>query len=288
MPVPDLVTIVSVAYNSMDVLPEMLASVPKGVRVIVVDNASKHADALAALCQKMGAELVTNPDNMGFGYACNRGAERATTEFVMFLNPDATLHEGALDELIAAARRFPAASAFNPRIALADGSMQFHYRSRLMPLREYMPHRWPETDAEVTVLMGSALFARKSAFDAVGGFDQNIFLYHEDDDLSRRMRAKIGPIMFVRNALVTHLAEKSSGTDPATFYFKRYHQARSRVYAARKNGRAAPFFVALIGGVLAMLAPDMLWSKNRRWKSWGILRGVLSTLRDGGKGRGLL
>lgn len=288
MTAQDLVTIVSVAYNSMDVLPEMLASVPNGVRVIVVDNASKNGAALADLCQKTGAELVSNPENMGFGYACNRGAERATTEFVLFLNPDATLKPDTLDELIAAARRFPKASAFNPRIALADGSVQFHHRSRLMPISEYMPHRWPEDDAEVTVLMGSALFARKSAFDAVGGFDESIFLYHEDDDLSRRMRAQIGPIMFVRRAFVTHLAEKSSGTEPATFYFKRYHQARSRVYAARKHGRSAPFLTALIGALLAMLAPDMLWSKTRRWKSWGILRGVLSTIKDGGQGRGTL
>ncbi len=288
MPVSELVTIVSVAYNSMDVLPEMLASVPAGVRVIVVDNASKQGEQLADLCQKAGAELVRNPDNMGFGYACNRGAERATTEFVFFLNPDATLHPDTLDELVAAARRFPTASAFNPRIALADGSAQFHYRSRLMPVSEYMPRQWPEEDAEVTVLMGSALFARKSAFDSVGGFDENIFLYHEDDDLSRRMRAQVGPIMFVRRAFVTHLAEKSSGSDPATYYFKKYHHARSGVFAARKHGRNGVFAIALLGGILALLAPDMLWSKTRRWKSWGILRGVLSTLTDGGKGRGTL
>ena len=151
-----------------------------------------------------------------------------------------------------------------------------------------MPRRWPDQDAEVTVLMGSALFVRRSEFQAVDGFDENIFLYHEDDDLSRRLRAERGPIMFIRDAFVTHLAEKSSGSSNATFYFKRYHQARSRVYAAQKHGRPAPFTITLIGGLLACLAPDMLYSSQRRAKSWGILRGVLSTLRDGGKGRGRL
>ena len=279
-------TIISVAHNSNDVLPEMLASVPTGTSIIVVDNATKDLAELRQICKKFSAMLIENGENRGFGFACNRGAERAETEFLFFLNPDASLVPDTIDQLIAAMQRFPKASAMNPRIALADGSVQFHHRSRLMPVSEYMPHRWPETDSDVTVLMGSALFARRSDFEAVGGFDEDIFLYHEDDDLSRRLRAERGPIMFIRDAFVTHLAEKSSGSSNATFHFKRYHQARSRVYAVKKHGRGAPFLTAFIGASLAMLSPEMLYKSSRRAKSWGIMRGVLSTLRDGGKGRG--
>ena len=151
-----------------------------------------------------------------------------------------------------------------------------------------MPKGWPHADKELTHLVGSAMFVRRSDYEAVGGFDENIFLYHEDDELSRRMLAQRGPVMFVRDAFVTHLAEQSSGTSAETFHFKRYHAARSRVYSARKHDRPGAFLFPLIGGILAMLAPDILWSKTRRWKSWGILRGVLSTLKDGGKGRGAL
>jgi N-acetylglucosaminyl-diphospho-decaprenol L-rhamnosyltransferase len=281
-------TVISVAHNSNDVLPEMLESIPVGTQIFVVDNATRDLEGLRAICAKFNATLIENGENKGFGYACNRGAERATTEFLFFLNPDATLKPDTIGQLAAAMGRYPKASAMNPRIALANGAAQFHYRSRLMPVSEYMPRRWPDQDAEVTVLMGSAMFVRRSEFEAVGGFDENIFLYHEDDDLSRRLRAERGPIMFIRDAFVTHLAEKSSGSSKETFYFKRYHQARSRVYAARKHGRSGPFTIAFIGGILAMLAPDMLYSATRRAKSWGILRGVLSTLRDGGKGRGML
>ena len=288
MSVSQHVTIISVAHNSNDVLPDMLASIPTGTQIYVVDNATKDLTSLKSICAKYNDNLIENGANKVFGFACNRGAAQATTEFVFFLNPDTTLASDTLDELVASMGRYPKASAMNPRIALADGSTQFHHRSRLMPMSEYMPHRWPDQDAEVTVLMGSAMFVRRSEFNAVGGFDEDIFLYHEDDDLSRRLRAERGPIMFIRNAFVTHLAEKSSGSANATFYFKRYHQARSRVYAAKKHGRPAPFAIALLGGVLAMLVPDMLWSSSRRAKSWGIFRGVLSTLRDGGKGRGAL
>lgn len=282
------VTVVSVAFNSNDVLPDMLASIPAGTPIFVVDNATKDMARLREICAQFNATLIENGDNKGFGFACNRGAERATTEFLFFLNPDASVMPDTLDKLVEGMERFPKASAANPRIALANGDPQFHYRSRLMPVSEYMPRRWPETDAEVTVLMGSALFVRRSEFEAVGGFDENIFLYHEDDDNSRRLRAERGPIMFIRDARVTHLAEKSSGSSNETFHFKRYHQARSRVYAARKHKRGAPFLTAFIGATLAMLSPEMLYKSSRRAKSWGIMRGVLSTLGDGGKGRGKL
>ncbi len=282
------VTIVSVTYNSMDVMPNMLASVPKDCRVVVVDNASSDIADMETLCKKHGVTLIKNTTNLGFGIACNMGAKLAETEFVFFLNPDTILQSDAIDKLVEAGDKYPKASAFNPRIARDTGAPLFRYRSRIIPVSDYMPKGWPESDKELTFLVGSALFVRRSEYEAVGGFDENIFLYHEDDELSRRMRAQRGPVMFVRDAFVTHLAEQSSGTSPETFHFKRYHAARSRVYSARKHGRSGAFFFPLIGGLFAMLAPDMLWSRSRRWKSWGILRGVLSTLKDGGKGRGAL
>ncbi len=282
------VTIVSVTYNSMDVMPNMLASVPKGCDVVVVDNASSDFKDMDALCKKHGVVLIKNTANLGFGIACNMGAKLAKTEFVFFLNPDTILHADCIDKLVEAGDKYPKASAFNPRIARDTGAPLFRYRSRLVPVSEYMPKGWPDADKELTHLVGSAMFVRRSDYEAVGGFDENIFLYHEDDELSRRMLAQRGPVMFVRDAFVTHLAEQSSGTSAETFHFKRYHAARSRVYSARKHDRPGAFLFPLIGGILAMLAPDMLWSKTRRWKSWGILRGVLSTLKDGGKGRGKL
>jgi N-acetylglucosaminyl-diphospho-decaprenol L-rhamnosyltransferase len=282
------VTVVSVAYNSMDVLPNMMASLPKNCHLVVVDNASADLAQLESLCEKHGTTLIKNTENLGFGIACNIGAKRAKTDFVFFLNPDTVLQSDTIEKLVEAGDKYPTVSAFNPRIARANGTQLFRYRSRIIPISDYMPKGWPEADKELTFLVGSAMFVRRSAFEAVDGFDENIFLYHEDDELSRRLRATQGPLMFVYDAFVTHLAEQSSGTSAETFHFKRYHAARSRVYSARKHGRSAPFLTALIGGILAMLAPDMLWSKTRRWKSWGILRGVLSTLQDGGKGRGAL
>ncbi len=273
------VTIVSVCYNSTAVLPAMLAGIPTGTPVVLVDNASKDGAALAKLAEAAGTRLIRSPENRGFGVACNQGAAVAGTEFLLFLNPDAELQGDTLDQLVAAMARYPKASAMNPRITEADGSPYFKRRSNLMPKSETMARGWPAADCEVTVLSGAALFVRRRDFEAVGGFDRAIFLYHEDDDLSRRLRADCGPIMFIRGAAVRHLGGRSSVRSVEVAAFKAWHMGRSRVYAARKHGRPYAFGAALIEAMLAFFSPLTWLSRRKIAKQWALLRGVLSAFR---------
>lgn len=270
------VTIVTVCYNSMAVLPAMLASVPDGVAVVLVDNASTDAAALAQLATDFGANLIRNTENHGFGVACNQGAATAQTEFILFLNPDAELQTGAVEALVAAMRQYPGASAMNPRITEADGSPYFKRRSVIMPRAEAMRRGWPAADCEVSVLSGAALLVRRSDFEAIGGFDPAIFLYHEDDDLSRRLRAERGPIMFIHASVVRHLSGHSSVRNPQSAAFKAWHMGRSRVYAMRKHRRPFAALTTLLAATLQILSPAMLLSARNRAKRWAFFRGVLS------------
>jgi N-acetylglucosaminyl-diphospho-decaprenol L-rhamnosyltransferase len=271
------VTIVSVCYNSTAVLPGMLASVPGGTPLVLVDNASADHEALAALAERAHARLIRNAENRGFGAACNQGAALAETEFLLFLNPDAELGPGALDALVAAAARYPKASAMNPRISAADGSPYFKRRSAILPRSAWMPRGWPPEDCEVGVLSGAALFVRRADFEAVGGFDPAIFLYHEDDDLSLRLGAERGPLMFIHDAQVRHRAGHSSARSPGVAALKARAMGRSRVYAARKHRRPFPFATALIGAILQMMLPLTLVSKRKAAKHWAYFRGVLDS-----------
>lgn len=276
------VTIVTVSYNSMLVLPGMLASVPVGTPVVIVDNASDDPGAVQLLAARYGAKLILNPKNAGFGVACNQGAALAETDFLLFLNPDASLGTTALQVLVAAAAQYPHAGGFNPRISNADGSHYFRRRGALVPRREILSSGWPPADAEVPVLSGAALFVRRADFCAIGGFDPAIFLYHEDDDLSQRLRQSRGPLMFIWAADVMHMGGRSTVRSPHSAAFKAWHLARSRVYTCRKHSRPLPFISALLSAFASLLAPDMLISARKRAKNWSYLQGVLSTLRDGG------
>ncbi|MCY1128189.1 glycosyltransferase family 2 protein [Frigidibacter sp. RF13] len=276
MPEPCRTTIVSVCHNSLAVLPAMLASVPVGMPVVLVDNASADPEGVERYASPVGARVIRNPDNRGFGVACNIGASEANTEFVMFLNPDAALEPGCIAAVEEAMDRFPRASALNPRILEADGRPYFKRRSVLLPRRERMPRGWPEADREVTVLSGAALMVRRADFEAVGGFDPKIFLYHEDDDLSLRLRAERGPLMFIRSAAVRHAGGGSSPRSAEMAAFKAWHMGRSRVYAARKHGLRWGGITAAMAGVAQMALPWNFLSRRQIHKRFGFVRGIFS------------
>ncbi len=276
---PVRITVITVCYDSMAVLPAMLASVPTGTPVVLVDNSPNADPALTRLAESRGVTLIRNERNLGFGTACNIGAARAATECLLFLNPDVTLAEGALGHLADSLDRFPAASAANPRIANADGSPFFRRRSLLIPRSQWLPRGWPAETREVPTLSGAALLVRKTAFNAVGGFDPEIFLYHEDDDLSFRLRS-IGPLLFVRDALVTHLGGSSTARSAETAAFKAFHMGQSRVHVARKHGIPMPLLSSLAAGMIQFLSPLTLLSKRKRAKNLAFLRGICTSSKQ--------
>ena len=275
------VTIITVCHNSLSVLPSMLKSIPKGVRVVLVDNASSDTEALQALAHDHGATLLLNTDNVGFGPACNQGAAKSETEFLLFLNPDTELQSGTLEALFEAAERYPTASAFNPRILDSTSRQSFRRGSKLKP-KERLRGPVPTNDADVSVLAGSAIFCRKALFEQIGGFDPEIFMYHEDDDLSLRLREH-GPLMYCHAAKVVHLSGHGSPRSPQVAAFKAYFSARSRVYALTKYDHPRPKLNTLTAAVFRLLSPETLFFKRKRAKHIGYLKGALSAFKDGGQ-----
>jgi len=274
------ITVVTVAYHSMAVLPDMLASLPKAMPVVIVDNAPEADPALQALADQFGAQLIRNAVNLGFGAGCNRGAAAVTTPYVMFLNPDATAQAGCFEALLDAVSRYPQASAFNPRTLNGKGRISFKRRSNLLPRHTRLSGP-PTTDAQVPVLAGSAIFTAREMFERVGGFDEDIFLYYEDDDLSLRL-AELGPLMHIPSAVVRHKDGHSTERSPATARFKAYHLARSRVFAQVKHGVPWPRLSVILRSLAQLVSPLML-SRRKRAKYLGYLSGAFSALKDGGK-----
>ncbi|MEX0369547.1 MAG: glycosyltransferase family 2 protein [Tateyamaria sp.] len=270
------IQIVTVAYNSTGVIGDMLASIPEGVQVVIVDNASTDADALASLAAQHGATVVTNPENKGFGAACNIGAAHCGRPWLLFLNPDARLEPGCLDTLCHAADAHPTACAFTPRVLDGKGKQAFRRRSRLLPKSKHWAGPAPQSDTEVPLLNGAAIFVQASNFNSVGGFDDCIFLYHEDDDLSLRLSAAHGPIRFVHDAVVTHAEGRSTARTPATAAFKARHMAQSAIYAMEKHGQSGARARIVTHGLMQLASPLNFLSARKRAKALGFLKGALS------------
>ncbi|NOD77941.1 glycosyltransferase family 2 protein [Ruegeria sp. HKCCD4315] len=265
---------ISVCFNSSSVLHDMLGSIPDGVSTILVDNASDDVEAVQELADAHGATLLRNKENKGFGIACNLGAERAQSDLILFLNPDSILLAGALDAMQAGADRYPTASAFNPRILNKSGKPSFRRSSVITPRSEALRTKKVDGDLELPVLLGAALLVRRSAFETVGGFDPEIFLYHEDDDISLRLKAVCGPLYYLHDAQVTHVQGTSSPSNAAVAGLKGFFMGQSRVYVARKHNVPFAFPRALATALLQMLSPVVLFSARKRSKQRSFLRGV--------------
>ncbi len=227
-------SVVLVTYNSADVVAEAIASVPPGNQVIVVDNAS--SDRSADIAQAAGATVLRLPQNLGFGTGCNRGSAVATSEKLLFLNPDATLAPDALLILANAFDRNPHAAMFGPRIMLPDGTQFFRRRSLLLPRPYLFRPPIPDRDCDVVNLSGAALAMRKTIFDALGGFDEDIFLYLEDDDLCARTIKAGHALRYVHGALVHHQRGSSTRKTAELNSFLDYHALRSQAFVFRKHG----------------------------------------------------
>ena len=271
------VGIVSVCYNSMAVLPDMLASVPKNIPVVLISNAGEDDNSpLAKLAELHDTTLIINKSNKGFGSACNQGADILKTELILFLNPDTILKPNAIYAMLAAVDPFPSAVAFNPRIISSSGTPFFKRKSHLLPPSMKMKRGWPKADCEVSILSGAAMLVKKSIFEEAGGFDPAIFLYHEDDDLSVRLSKKFGKLYFVRDALVMHLQGRSSARSPEVAALKAWHMGRSHVYVSHKHCRPMPFMRPLLKALFQLCSIQILISRRKRAKQRAYLKGVIS------------
>lgn len=271
------ISIITVTYNSSAIAANLLRSIPAGVPVVLVDNASTDAEETAALAKAHGARFITNDQNLGFGRACNQGAAQCETEFLFFVNPDAELYEDTLEQLLATADAHPEASAFNTRIIKGDGSLFFKRRSKLIAKSLWLGREAAERDGEVPVLNGGALLVRRAAFEQVGGFDPAIFLFHEDDDLSLRLKAQCGPLRYVYSARVKHLLGHATERSARTAALKAWYMGQSRIYAARKHGMPLAYPRALAEAALQLISPLTLLSARKRAKNWYYFRAIMSS-----------
>lgn len=270
-------SVVTVTHDSAEVVERCLRSVAAAKEVIVVDNASGDATRERVQGSLPGAVLIENQTNVGFGNACNVGFARAGGEFVLFLNPDAALRDGAADALTAAADRYPEAALLAPRIVAPGGASLVTHDAALfarndLPKDSVAP---PEGDLCAGFLSGAALLLRKSVLGTEPPFDPKLFLYFEDDDLCLRLRGQGHALVQVHDAVAEHDVGHATPPRAAITWRKFWHMAWSRLYIEAKyrgRGRAQQtalkhlvrFAAKCIGNVLA-LRPAKAWRDAARF-----------------------
>lgn len=228
-----------------------LAAHPPAVphEIILVDNGSTDGSREMAGADFPTVKILPLGRNPGFGAANNAGAREAEGEHLFFLNNDTLVAEDIVSPLSLLLDAHPDWGVIGPRVRNPDGSFQLSFGRFPTPGGErrtrremrLLRKRDPATLADFEIryarttpvdwISGAALFARREAFDAVGGFDEGYFLYFEDADLCRRIaRAGFAVIHEPARSLV-HLGGMSYEPNDASVALE-YRRSQLRYYAA--------------------------------------------------------
>ncbi len=261
----------SAACTSADHRPLSATHHPLSVEIIVVDNASSDGSAAMVAAEFPSVRLIANTENRGFTGGNNQGIALARGRYLFFLNPDTEIVGDALATMAAYLDAHPDVGAVGPRLRYGDGSPQSSRRrfpTLLTALFESTPlaWHWPDNpwarwyrmeertsgakrqtsavedeDAaggeEVDWLVGAALMTRRAVIEQVGGFDEGYFMYSEELDWCRRVKAAGWRIVFLPAAEIIHYEGKSSEQAVAARHIR--FQASKVRYFHKFHGAAA-------------------------------------------------
>ncbi len=270
-----------VSFESGDVLPACLDALKaQGVTAIVVDNAS--IDDSCTIAEAHGARVVRNTQNQGFGRGMNIGVDAASGfDYVLLLNPDAIVEEGCMAALLEAATCYPNAGILSPRIILPDGSIFFPVKSLAAPYlqNEKRVRVVPSGDCSAPFLSGACYLMKRALFLELGGFDPNIFLFYEDNDLCRRVIDAGYSVTYVHDAVVSHAQGKSSKPIKGRRFKTRWHYSWSEGYIAHKYGLPNPSFKTFLRNGLKYLLTLPTRNTQKLERYGGSAAGALAFLR---------
>ncbi|MBB3602498.1 N-acetylglucosaminyl-diphospho-decaprenol L-rhamnosyltransferase [Mycolicibacterium sp. BK556] len=250
-------TVVTVTYSPGSHLDRFLSSLTvatdRPVTVVLADNGSTDGAPEEAVERYPGTRLLRTGGNLGYGSAANRGVATAPAddEFVIVANPDVVWGPNSIDELLAAAERWPRAGTLGPLVRDPDGAV--YPSARHLPslvrggmhavvgfvwktnpwTRAYRQEYLEPTERPVGWLSGSCLLIRRAAFDQVRGFDERYFMYMEDVDLGDRIGAAGWLNVYVPSAEVLHDKGHSTGRDPASNL--RAHHESTYIYLSDRH-----------------------------------------------------
>jgi len=222
------VAVVVVTYNALPYLSRCLDSVHDR-DIVVVDHGS--TDGTVELVRERFPQVtLLRRENRGFAAGVNAGIETTDTEYVLLLNSDAWVMDGAIAVLAAYADAHPEAGAVGPCLRYPDGSPQVAMRgfptvwrlatqylllSKIAPRSRifnafYAGDRSRDRVNTVDFIKGACLLLRRDAVEEVGLFDERFFMFCEEADWCRRARDEGWATVYVPAAEVVHVGEATT------------------------------------------------------------------------------
>lgn len=227
----------------------------KNLNILVVDNCSK--DSPIEIIEKFPvAKLIQNKKNAGFAKAVNLAFKHTVADFVILLNPDTILFDGFFDSIYDYMIQNDDVAIIGPAIYEVNGDLQGSARKFPSPftsffgrkslITKYFPNNsitkneftcftGTKRPIEVDWVSGACMIIRRKAFEGIGGFDENIFLYWEDVDLCKRLKEEGWKIVYYPEAKIKHFVGQSSNSRPIASIVH-FHYSCYKYFAKHASG----------------------------------------------------
>jgi len=259
----DQVTVVVVTFNSAHCVVALAQALTTMRNVIVVDNGSLDGTVSAVKQSIPHAQLVSNRRNLGFGAANNLALQRVATRFALLLNPDCETNASEIQKLLAAVQDNSGFAIAVPQLVSPSGLPEVNYR-------------WPSTDWKssgppadgpccVGFVCGAAMLFNMEVMNPVGFFDEEFFLYYEDDDLCKRVFDQKRQMLVIPSVRMTHRSRGSVGGKHRwrSEYLRGFHHAQSKIrFSGKYQGkvqaeqlRRRTLYLALLSFPVRILLP---------------------------------
>ena len=262
-------------------------------KTIVVDNGSVDGSD-ASVEGSLNVTLIRAGVNLGFGKACNLGAQQAKSDYLLFLNPDAAMYADTLPNALAymqnpahaevgicgvqlldeaghvsrSCSRFPVVSGF---AAHAAGLARF------LPRLGHSMSKWDHAQtSEVDQVIGAFFLVRRVMFESLHGFDERFFVYFEEVDFSYRARQAGWRSMYLADVQAFHAG---GGTSNQVKARRLFYSLRSRLLYAFKH-------FSWLGAVVVLLATLFVEPLSR--SALALLRRSWSGLKETWAAYGML
>jgi len=277
-------SLIIVSYNVRELLEQCLKSVNSQqltvnsnslftvhrslvTETVVVDNASSD-DSAAIVREKFpSVQLIANKENRGFAAANNQGFAESRGRYVMMLNPDTVVREGALETLVKFMDAHPRAGACGGKLVFPDGSLQhsaFHFPTLAQIFLDFSPVNWRLIESRINGRyprswyvrgepfridhpLGADFLVRREAAEQVGWLNEKYFLNCEEIDWAMRIQRAGWEIWCVPQAEIVHYEAQSKkqfrdesfvNLWRARFYLFNKHYSRAFNWAMRWIVRA--------------------------------------------------
>jgi N-acetylglucosaminyl-diphospho-decaprenol L-rhamnosyltransferase len=243
----------------------------EGDEVFVVDNRSSNGGTPSARGRDDVVDRLIEPEgNLHYAQGCNFGAAAATGAAILILNPDALPQPGFLDAMRAPPGEWDAWTAvltLPDGVHINNGGGAVHFLGFAWSgLYGQTVDALPEGPAPVGFLSGGCLAVRREAWNALGGYPAHYGVYHEDADLSLRLRLEGRPFGLLPDARVAHDYDFAKSLGKWRNIERNRWRTVVRTYPTPLLLAVLPLLIAVEPALLAVgMRRGWLWPKLRSY-----------------------